>query len=347
MAQEASGWSLGELARILQGELKGPADLPISRPVPSDSDDPNGITFAENDEYLAAAEASAVAAIIVSKDCQRCNKPTIVVDDARMAFGRLLAMMVRPLPIAAGIHPTAVVSESAIVHGSASVGAYCVIEKGAEIGPEVRIYPFCYVGEACSIDENAVLYPHVVLYQDVKVGKRCVLHSGVVLGADGFGFYWDGRRQVKVPQVGDVDLRDDVEVGVNTAVDRATAGTTRIGQGTKLDNLVQIGHNSVIGEHTVIAGQTGLSGSTRVGDRVTIGGQAALSHHVSVCADAVLGGRTGVTEDISEPGEYFGLPARPKSEALRSALLAGRLPDLFARIRELERRLESLEEPTD
>jgi UDP-3-O-[3-hydroxymyristoyl] glucosamine N-acyltransferase len=347
MAQEASGWTLGELAKLLQGTLTGPADLFISRPVPSDSSDPQGITFAENDEYLAAAEHSAVAAIIVGKDCGSCRKPTIVVEDARASFGRLLAMMIRPLPLASGIHSQAVVAEGARVDPLASVGPFCVIENGATVASGAKVYPFCYVGENCSVGEGSILYPHVILYQDVTVGARCVIHSGVVLGADGFGFFWDGTRQAKVPQVGDVRLADEVEIGANAAIDRATAGTTEIGKGTKIDNLVQIGHNSVVGSNTVIAGQTGVSGSSHIGDRVTIGGQAALSHHVRVCDDAVLGGRTGVTEDITEPGEYFGLPARPKAEALRSALLAGRLPDLFARIRELERRVETLEGPSD
>ncbi len=205
------------------------------------------------------------------------------------------------------------------------------------------MYPFAYIGEGCELGEGTVVYPHAVLYRDVTTGRRCRIHAGAVLGADGFGYVWDGQRRVKIPQVGRVVLGDDVEIGANSAVDRATAGETRIGSGTKLDNLVQIGHNVRIGEHTVAAAQTGVSGSTTIGNRVTIAGQVAFSDHVEVCDDVVLGGRTAVIQNIREPGEYLGFPARPLGEAMRALSLATKLPELAARLRRLEERVRDLE----
>ena len=343
MEKEPRGWTLGELAELLGGELHGPADLRVLRPGLSDTDDPEAVTFAESPDFLAAAEASSAAAIIVGKECTECKKPTIVVDEAREAFGKLLALAKRPIKIEPGVHAMAIVAKSAQVHAGASLGPYCVVESGSEILAGAEIHPFAYIGPNCKVGEGSVVYPHAVLYQDVELGSNCIIHSGAVLGADGFGFWWNGSKRVKVPQAGGVKLGAEVEIGANTAIDRATAGDTVLGGGTKVDNLVQIGHNTRIGEHVVIAGLAGLSGSTTVGDRAVIGGQAAMSHHVSIGDDVVLAGRTGVTQDIDEPGEYFGLPARPKAEALRIAVLSARLPELLGRLRELEARLAEIE----
>lgn len=338
MATEAAGWTLGELAQKLGGELSGPSDLIIRRPIPADGVDPEGLTFAESDEYLRKAAAGGAGAVLAPKGSVPIDKPTIFVDRPREAFGMFLAMNVRPLPLDAGIHPTAVVSPDAQVADTAQIGPYAVVERGAVIGEKCRIFPFCYVGENCRIGDGSVLFPHAVLYQDVAIGARSVVHSGAVLGADGFGFAWNGQQHLKVPQVGGVQLGDQVEVGANTTIDRATAGATRIGTGTKIDNLVQVAHNTKIGVHGVIASQTGLSGSTTIGDRATIAGQVATSPHVSVCDDVVLAGRTGVTGNIVRPGAYFGLPARPLGEAMRNLTLSTKLQDLFRRVKELERK---------
>jgi len=335
--------TLADIAQAVGGKLGGPADHPVSRPVPADSDDPNGIAFAGSAKYLAVAMSSKVGAVLVSPDLAPCEKPHIVVDDPRMAFGRLLALWKRELPIELGIDPRAVVSPYARIDPTASIGPYAVVERGAIVGPGSRVFPFAYVGEDCVVGESCRIMPHAVLYQSVKLGARVTVHAGAILGADGFGFDWDGAQQIKVPQIGAVEVGDDVEIGANTCIDRATAGSTEIGEGTKLDNLVQIAHNVRIGRHTVIAAQAGISGSTDIGDRVTMGGSVATSHHVQIADDVVLGGRTGVTSDIDEPGQYWGMPARPIREAMRASLLASRLPELLARIKELERRLAERE----
>jgi len=339
MERDLPGWTLSELANRFQGDLVGPSDLIVNRAVPADGVDEHGLTFAESEEYLRKAALGGVAAVLAPRGATPMGKPTIFVDNPRMCFGMFLAMTARPLPIASGIHPTAVVSEQASVAASAQIGPYAVVERGATIGENCRIYPYCYVGEYCELGEGTVLNPSVILYQDVVLGKRCIIHSGVVLGADGFGFTWNGERHVKVPQVGGVRLGDDVEIGANSSVDRATAGDTLVGDGTKLDNLVQIGHNARLGKHGVIASQTGLGGSTEIGDRVTIAGQVAVTDHAVICDDVTLAGRAGIMNDIKEPGTYFGLPGRPLAEAMRILKLYTMLPELFKRLKDLERRL--------
>jgi UDP-3-O-[3-hydroxymyristoyl] glucosamine N-acyltransferase len=346
MEKRSQSWTLGEIAEMLKGELHGPADLRIDRPAPADSTDPHGIAFCESEDYLAVAERSGVGALLVSRDLKPA-KPYIAVDSARASFGMLLALSVRPLPLEPGVHPSAIVSPFAEVHESASIGPYVVIEAGAQVSAGAKVFPFCYVGEGCSVGENATLYPSVTLYQDVEVGARTIIHSGAVIGADGFGYVWDGKRRIKVPQVGRVVIGQDVEIGAVTTVDRATAGETVVGRGTKIDNQVQVGHNCRIGEDGVIAGQCGFSGSCVVGDRFVMGGQAALSDHAIVTDDVTFAGRTATSQEISEPGVYFGVPARPAQEALRAYLLQPKLPEMYARLKKLEKRLAELEKRQD
>ncbi len=339
MESGATGWTLSALAHALEGTFEGPAELRLERPVPSNSQDSAGVTFAESDAFLALAEQSGVGAVIVGLDVA-CAKPCIRVASPRQAFARLLALVDRPLAFSEGVHPTAVVHPEALVHPDAIIGPYAVIERHAQIGAGARVYAFCYVGERCIVGAGAALHPHVVLVRDVQVGEGTLVHSGAVLGADGFGFVFDGTRQHKVPQVGGVVIGSDAEIGANTAIDRATAGATRVGSGTKIDNLVHIGHNTSFGEHCVIAGACGFGGSSTIGDRVTFGGQVAVSDHVSIVSDTVLGGRTGVTNNIDSPGTYLGLPARPIREAMRILAAAAKMPELWARLRKLEKKLD-------
>lgn len=340
METQTPRWTLGSLAQMLGGEPQGPADLALNRPVSVETDDPHGIAFAESEKYLARAEQSQVGAVLVAREARATAKPTIRVDDPRLAFFMLLKMSEKQLPITGGVHPTAVVDPSARIDASASVGPYTVIEAGTVIAAGVRIFPFCYVGQNCTIGSGTTLYPHVTLYQDVRLGEECIVHSGVVLGADGFGFVWDGKQRVKVPQVGGVEIGNHVELGANTAVDRATAGETTIGDGSKIDNLVQVAHNDHIGQHTVIAGCTGLAGSVEIGDRCVIGGQVAFRDHVRLGNDVHVAGRSGIERDLLEPGQYFGIPALPALEAIRIFKATQRLPEVLSRLRKLEKKGE-------
>lgn len=346
METTTRSWTLGEIADLLGGTLEGPSEHRIHRPVPAGSTDPEGITFAESAEYLARILDTQVGAVLVPRGSPSYGVSAIQVDRPREAFGRLLALFHRPLPIEPGIHPTAVVSPEATVSATASIGAYAVVERYAVIGERARIYPFAYIGESSHLGDDVTIYPHAVLYQDVQLGARSIVHAGAVLGADGFGFVWDGprrTRRIKVPQVGRVAIGSDVEIGALTAVDRATAGETLVEQGVKLDNLVQVGHNCVVGEHSVIAGQTAVGGSSKVGRRNEIGGQVAINDHVVVGDDVVLAGRTGVTKDLPGSGVYWGVPAVPIITAKRVSALTAKLPDMHKRIKELEAKLELLE----
>lgn len=340
MDKGSKGWTLGELATLLGGDLHGPADLFIKGPVSADSDSPDGIAFCESPEYL--AQSTGVGALVLPRDLDT-DKPHIKVDQPRRAFGLLLALADTPMPLVAGIHRTAIVHAGAQIDPTASVGPYAVIEDEVVVGPRTRIYPFSYIGHRCEIGADVTVYPHAVLYKDITVGDRTIIHSGVVLGADGFGFLWDGKRRIKVPQAGGVTLGNDVEIGANTAIDRATTGETRLGNGTKIDNLVQIGHNCTVGNDTVIAALTGISGSSHIGNRCIFGGQSALSDHVTIGDDITFGGRTGTSKSLSEPGIYFGAPALPIAEGMRVYTLNSKLPELFKRVKELERQLAKLE----
>lgn len=336
MAQRHANWTLASLAQLIGGVADGPLDLVLHRPVPAGSDDPHGITFAESEKYLAMVESSGVGAVILTRDCS-IGRPSIHVDNPRLAFGMVLAMFRRPLTIEPGIHTTAVVSPNAKVDPTAAIGPFAVIADYAEVSARARVHAHCYVGEYCTVGEDAELGPRVTLVQDVAIGARSIIYSGAVLGADGFGFFWDGSKRTKVPQVGGVVVGEDVEIGANVTIDRATCGDTIIENGVKLDNLIQIGHNVTIGEHTVIAGLTGISGSVTVGKRVTMGGQVAVNDHTEIGDDVVLAGRTGVMRSVLEPGEYFGTPATPAKPALRLLALQRRLPEIIERLEKLER----------
>lgn len=339
METKTARWTLGEIASLLQGDLSGPADLPIDRPVPADMNEPMGIAFAESEKYLDRAELSSVGALLLNRDIRATTKPSIRVDDPRTAFFMLLKMSEKSLPAEVGIHPTAVVSPDAFVDPTASVGAFVVLEKGSSVGPGAQVFPFCYVGENCKIGAKTILYPRVTLYQDVTIGEETILHSGVVVGADGFGFIWDGRKRLKVPQVGSVVLGDQIEIGANTTIDRATVGETSIGSGTKIDNLVQVAHNDQIGEHVVIAGCTAVAGSVRIGDRCVIGGMVGFRDHVEIGDDVSVAAMSGIEKDLEGPGQYFGVPALPVMEAMRIYKLHQRLPELLSRIRDLEKKV--------
>lgn len=343
MEKAVSRWTLGELARLLGATLDGPEGLPIDRPVPADSDDPAGISFAESDAYIAQARASGCAAVIVRPEAGDLGKPMLRHAHPRGAFGMLLGMTHRPAPLDIGIHPAAVVHPEAKVDPTASVGAFAVIERGAEVGPKCRVYGLAYVGENCVLGPGCTVYPHAVLVQDVVLGPDCIVHPGAVIGADGFGYVWDGKRRAKIPQVGGVKLGEAVEIGANATVDRATCGETQMGDGAKIDNLVMIAHNCRIGAHTVMAALTGIAGSSKVGSRCTFGGQAAMPDHGFVGDDVVLAARGAVVHPITEPGVYFGLPAMPALEAQRILMAQAKLPELLKRVRALEREVERLE----
>lgn len=341
MEKQPPPWTLGELAAALGAQLVGPPDFVISRLTSAESDDADGLAFVESAAWLAKAEAHGAGALIVGSG-MTSSKPHLIVAKPREAFGLLLHWADRPPTLRPGIDPRAAIDPSAKIGEGASIGPFAVIEANTEIGAGARVFPFSYVGEGCILGERATLMPHVVLYPGVRIGARSTVHAGTILGADGFGYYWDGAKRVKVPQVGGVVLGNDVEIGALTAVDRATAGDTKVGDGVKIDNFVQVGHNVRIGEHTVIAGLTGIAGSARIGARNTVAGRVDFADHVSTCDDVTLGGRTGVAQSIEAPGAYLGTPAQPALEGAKNMKLSGKLTEFRDRIRQLEQEVKRL-----
>ncbi|MDR3264734.1 MAG: UDP-3-O-(3-hydroxymyristoyl)glucosamine N-acyltransferase [Synergistaceae bacterium] len=257
--------------------------------------------------------------------------------DPRKSLPSLLRYFVAPVPDLKGIHPSAVVSSEAVVSEDAWVGPFCVVEPEAAIEAGARLISNIYVGANARIGSGTVVEPHVVLMAGTRIGKNGVLHAGCILGCDGFGFLPSPTGIVKIPQVGNVSVGDDVEIGACTAIDRGTIGDTVIGDGTKIDNHVQIGHNVRIGRNCIICSMSGIAGSTVVEDGVTVSAQVGVTDHVRIGKGATLGGRAGVTNDIPPGAIVSGFPARMHSEARRAQMLATRLPDLYERVRRLER----------
>nr|WP_238355013.1 UDP-3-O-(3-hydroxymyristoyl)glucosamine N-acyltransferase [Kribbella sandramycini] len=312
------------MAELLEVSVGSAPEYVVRHPVPADSDDPDGLTFAGDAKYLRIVEAHGAGAVIVPTGTTT-DRPHLVAADPRLAFETFLAMCRRPLRAPAGVHPAAIVAPDADIHPTASIGPYVVIEPGVRIGAGAKLLAHVYIGADCVVGPGTVIHPHVTLYPDVVVGARCILHAGAVIGADGFGFRWDGQVQRKVEQVGRVVIGDDVEIGAGTAIDRATAGATVIGDGVKLDNQVQIGHNARIGAQTVICGQSAVGGSAVLGERVTMGGQSGVGDHVQIAAGATLAANTSTVRDLPTAQVYYGTPARPLAEGLR---IAARLPRL-------------------
>lgn len=329
-------WTLAELAPLLGASVGTSPDFVVTRPASYDEDDPHGLAYCAGPKHARIAAQHAVGALILPPGLV-VERPCLYAEHPKAAFARFLALCRRPLPLPQGIHPTAVVDPDAGIAPGASVGPYVVVARGARIAAGARVFPFCYVGEDCVVGPDTVLYPHVVLYQDVHVGARCIVHAHAVLGADGFGFLWDGTRQVKIEQVGGVRIGDDVEIGAGSAVDRATSGATRVGDGVKVDNLVQIGHNAEVGPHSLICGQAGVAGSAVLGRRVTMAGQSAVTDHVTVGDEVTLAARAGASRDITEPVMHYGFPARP--DGLRISAALAELPRLRDRLQRLERLL--------
>lgn len=332
--------TIAEVARIAEGDVEGDAALVIGGVKPLDEAGPGDLSFVAEPRYFPYIQASRAGALLVARgsDAPVPDGVAVVrVDDTRRALARLLPALYPEARPAPGVHPTAVIGAGAEVAASATVGAYAVIGAGTRVGERARIGAQVVVGERCVIDADAVIHPHATLYDGVSVGERCIIHSGARLGADGFGYVPEGGALRKVPQVGACRIEADVEIGANTTIDRGSIGDTVIGRGTKIDNLVQVGHNCRIGRSVIIVSQAGISGSTRVGDGAVLGGQSGFQGHITVGAGAKVGAQAGVIASVA-PGETVsGYPARPHREAMRAQAGLFRLPELVKRVKELER----------
>jgi UDP-3-O-[3-hydroxymyristoyl] glucosamine N-acyltransferase len=272
------------------------------------------------------------------------GKTLLRAPNAKLAFARAAAWLLPPAPIAIDVHPTAVIAHTAHLSVGAAVGPYAVIEDDVKIGAGTQIGAFCFLGRGAQLGEECRLYPHVTLYAGARLANRVILHSGAVVGSDGFGYVAEGGKRLKFPQVGGVEIGDDVEVGANTTIDRGSLERTEIRSGTKLDNLVHVAHNVHIGENTVIAAQTGISGSAVIGRDVAFGGQAGLGDHCRIEDGAVIGGQAGILPGkIVRSGQIvWGTPARPLEKFKEQFAWSGRLPELAERVRKLEKLAEDV-----
>jgi UDP-3-O-[3-hydroxymyristoyl] glucosamine N-acyltransferase len=335
--------TLKELADLLHCRLDGRGELEIRGLRAPDEAGPHDLTFVADASHLPALAGCAAGALLLSDALPALDRPTLRTPDPYLSFARALALFYPAPAIPPGIHPSAVVAADAEVAAGATVGPLCVVEPGARIGPGSVLVAQVYVARGVEIGSDCRLYPRVVLYDGVRIGDRVILHSGAVLGADGFGYAREGARHVKIPQVGRVVLEDDVEIGANTAIDRATLTETRIGRGTKIDNLVQIGHNVRVGEDTVIVAQVGISGSSRIGDRVTLAGQVGIVDHTAIGDGAIVGAQAGVTKNVPPGSVVLGAPAIPHTEFKRQLVAVAQLPRLRKTVQALEARLRALE----
>ncbi len=335
---------LRELAVKLGCRLVGDGKIEVYRFAPLHEAGEGDLAFVASATDLPKLEASNASAVIIREGSPPCSKSTLLTDDPYLTFVQALRLLYtedRPTP---GVHPSCVMQEGVRLEEGVAIGPLSVVEAGATIGRRSVVGAQVYIGKDSRIGADCRLYPQVMIREGVEIGDRVIIHSGTVIGSDGFG-YIRGERgtRIKIPQVGRVILEDDVEIGANVTIDRATLGVTRIKRGTKIDNLVQIAHNVAVGADTVIAALSGISGSTKIGDRVTLAGQVGIADHVEIGDDVTVGAQAGVAKNLPSEGVFMGFPAVPHMAFKRSVAAVNRIPQLLHTIKHLEARLASLE----
>src|SRR5216117_2545998 len=333
-------FTLQQLATTSGGELVGDPSLQIMGAASLGDATPGEISFFANRKYVALLRKTRASAVFVPADFAEAITPAqIRVANPTKAFEQVVFKFApKAIAFTPGIHPTAVVDPSAQIGKCVSIQPHAVIESGARIGDDTIIGAGSYIGHETVIGPGCLIYPRVTIRERSRIGSRVIIHSGAVIGADGFGFESAQGRYEKVPQVGIVQIDDDVEIGANTTIDRARFGRTWIQEGAKIDNLVQVAHNVVIGKHTVIAAQTGIAGSVRIGQRVLIGGQAGIIGHIEIGDNTAIGAQSGISKNISG-GAWWATPAVPLAEAKQQIAWLRRLGKLFARVKEIEKKL--------
>lgn len=337
--------TLEEIAKVTGGELFGEAGIIITGISGIKEARKGDITFLANFKYAPLLHTTRASAVITSREIANSSKPLIKTDNPSLAFAKVVSLIApdnikRPQ----GIHPTAVISPRAKLSDNVAIGPYAIIEDDVRIEQGTIICGACFIGHQARIGKNCLIYPHVSVRERVEIGERVIIHSGTVVGCDGFGFAMVKGAQEKIPQIGTVVIGDDVEIGANVTIDRARFDRTIIGKGTKIDNLVQIAHNVVIGENCIIVAQAGISGSTTLGKEVILAGQVGVVGHVHIGEGAIVAAQAGVTKSIPPYTKISGYPAKPHAEAKRVNACLQRLPQAYKRIRKLEEKINRLEE---
>lgn len=328
---------LSALADLVGGVLLGDAATPVATAAPLSSATAGAITFLEHDRYLPQFRACAAAAAVIGPGVTAPDRPAVLVDDPIAAFVRIFrhfhGTVADPTPV---IDPRAAVDPTATIGADADIGPFASIGAETVVGRECRLAAGVRIGRRCRLGNGVVLHPGVVLYDGTVLGDRVVVHANVVIGADGFGYRFHNGRHVKIPQLGHVEVGDDVEIGAGSTIDRGTFGPTVIGSGTKIDNLVQIAHNCVIGRHNIIVSQAGLAGSCSTGDGVVIAGQVGVVDHVHIGNGSVIGAQAGVTKDVPAGSRMLGSPATPEPEQKRILVSLVRLPEIRKELKQLQ-----------
>lgn len=344
-------FTLGELASRLGARAVGDAALVLTGVSGLDEAKAGELSFFTNLHYRDKLASTQASAVIMKEEGlalfdTSSGRGALVADDPYLTFAKASALFHPPRAFAPGIDARAVVEEGARVDPGAAILACAYVGRGASIGDGAVIYPFAYIGEEAVIGRGAVVYPGVVVRERCTVGDGTILQPGVVLGGDGFGFAFDksGPRHFKIPQAGIVEIGRDVEIGANSAIDRATNGVTRIGDGTKIDNLVQIGHNVQVGPLSILCGQVGIAGSSTLGAGVVCGGQVGMGNLVHICDGARIGPKGGVMSDVEEPGDYLGAPIVKSREFMRQQAALHKAPDMLKTLHKLEKQVAALEE---
>ncbi len=335
---------LVEIARRLECQLRGDGKVEINGAAGIEEAEPDEITFVSNPKYTARIKESRAGAIILAPDAPATEIPTLVSENPYLTFARVIELFYQPPEAVPGIHPTAVIEDTAELGEDYCIGAHVVIRAGVKLGqravlhPHVVLYPYAEVGD------DFVAHSHAVVREYCRIGHRVILQNGAVIGGDGFGFapVGDGSYR-KIVQSGTVVLEDDVEVGAHSCIDRATVGETRVERGTKIDNLVQIGHGSRVGQDSVLAAQVGLAGSTRVGNRVMLAGQVGAAGHLTIEDEVIATAQTGIARSVAKGSKVSGTPEMDSALWRKNYLLMHRFPELVKAVKQLEERIQQLE----
>jgi len=340
--------SVSDIARLVKGELAGDAAVVISGFSGIKEAKKNELTFLSNPKYEPLLLDTQAGVVLVPRQINCPGKTLIRVDNPSLSFAQVVNHFLKDAPDykPSGIHPTSVIAATAKLGSKVAIGAHAVIEEGAVIGEGSVIYANSYVGHGAQVGRDCLIYPNVVLREKVVLGNRVIIHSGSVIGSDGYGYVISDGRHLKIPQVGTVLVEDDVEIGANVTIDRARFDKTIIGEGTKIDNLVQIAHNVIIGKHCLIVAQSGIAGSTKLGNYVILAAQTGLVGHLEIGDGAIVLAQSGVSKSLKAGEQVFGSPAHPFKDALRNNAHIQRLDKYVEMIKDLKKRIEELEKKT-
>ena len=334
-----------QIAAFLRGTVEGDPEVKVSNFSKIEEGKPGTVTFLANRKYEHHIYHTEASIVLVNQDftpTEPIHTTLIRVENAYTALAQLLNMVEQAKSKKSGVDSTAFIAPTASVGEDCYIGNMAYIGERVKLGNNCQVYPFAYIGDNVEIGDNTILYPHVTVYHDCRIGQHCILHAGSVIGADGFGFAPEGEQYKKIPQLGNVVIEDNVEIGANTTIDRAVMDSTIIRQGVKLDNLIQIAHNVEVGENTVMAAQVGIAGSVKVGKHCMFGGQVGLAGHIQIADDVTLGAQAGVISSVKEATTLLGAPAIQARNFMRSSAIFNRLPELYRTIGQLQREVETL-----